>query len=93
MSRKQTLTSQIAVIFNSMSNVHLNFENIDITQSLSEVGIDSLQLVNFILAIEEFYGIELINEDVHIDDFINIENIVIIVDKALEASNVNAAII
>lgn len=60
-------------------NLDLDVENLDFNSKIDDLGIDSIDLLDFIMTLEEKYNIEFSDEE--LDEISTLEDIINIIEK------------
>ena len=61
--------------------VYLDISRIQSSDSLIKLGLDSLNVIKLIVAIEDAFGIEFEDEDISIDNWSSIDSIIMLLNR------------
>lgn len=80
---KKEIIAYLVETMNEVLHLELDIKIIKIDQPLSQIGIDSIDVVSIIIKLEDFYEIEFIDEGTYSEDLGSIESISTIIFKKL----------
>ncbi len=74
----------ISIVRDAVNQIKKDLPNVDLHTKMEDIGFDSLEFIKFIVAIEDHFGFNFLDEDLVLNQYREINDFVELISKRVE---------